>query len=61
MSEEEVHTLIESRLADFPEQKAVRDQIVQMRSGLVLLTGGPGSGKVKCGAVLYCNVVQSSH
>ena len=56
LSEEQVQSLIEKRLADFPEQKAVRDQIVHMQSGLVLLTGGPGSGKViSINFVLECS------
>ena len=35
-----------SLLAAFPEQRAAFDQIVAQQSGLMLLTGGPGSGKV---------------
>ena len=52
LSEQAVQALTEERLANFPEQKVVRDQIVQMRSGMVLLTGGPGSGKVRSTCLL---------
>lgn len=31
----------------YPDQKAAFDKITSMAAGLVLLTGGPGSGKVR--------------